>query len=126
MILKEIEYGTGIATSIVGFLELEWRMKMKVLKILILFSFLSISVQNAYSVDELHLTGLIKSYDKEKGLIRVDVLSEGCRGLREFRVPESVRLDLEPSLIGQRIEFQINSSRCENDRVYNMILGGKR
>ncbi len=96
------------------------------IKILILSGILLISFQTAFGIDELHLTGIIKSYDKEKGLIWVNVSSEGCRGLREFRVPESVRLDLEPSLIGQRIEFQINSSRCEKDLVYNMILGGKR
>ncbi len=76
----------------------------------------------AWSVDELVLTGIVKSYSKEKGTIIVDVKSEGCRGLREFILPEGARHDLDPSLIGQRIEFKIDSNRCERGRVYHMIL----
>lgn len=85
--------------------------------------FLLIIYQEVLGVDELYLSGIIKSYDKEKGLIWVDVRSESCRGIREFRVPESVRLDLGPSLIGQKIDFFINSSKCEQGKVYNMLLG---
>ncbi|MEO0228297.1 MAG: hypothetical protein ABIL70_09645 [candidate division WOR-3 bacterium] len=82
-----------------------------------------IMCQEVLGVDELYLSGIIKSYDKEKGLIWVDVRSESCRGIREFKVPESVRLELDPSLIGQKIDFFINSSRCESGKVYNMFLG---
>lgn len=85
--------------------------------------FLLIIYQEVLGVDELYLSGIIKSYDKEKGLIWVDVRSESCRGIREFKVPESVRLDLDPSIIGQKIDFFINSSKCEPGKVYNMLLG---
>lgn len=85
--------------------------------------FLLIMYQEVLGIDELYLSGIIKSYDKEKGLIWVDVKSESCRGIREFRVPESVRLELDPSLIGQKINFFINSSTCEPGKFYNMLLG---
>lgn len=90
--------------------------------ILIFLGLLLIPLQDALCVDELYLTGFIKSYDREKGFIWVDVRSESCRGVREFKVPESVRADLEPSLIGQEISFFIDSSKCEPGRVYNMLL----
>lgn len=99
---------------------------IKVLKAIVLSGILFVSFQEVFGVDELYLTGNIKSYDKERGIVWVQVNSEGCKGLREFKVPESVRSDLEHSLIGQRIEFYINSSRCEKDKVYEMILGRKR
>lgn len=95
-------------------------MRKLMIKILILLTGLLIS-QEVFSVDELYLTGVIKSYHKEKGLIWVDVRSEGCKGLREFRIPDSMRLDLDPSLVGHRINFFINSPKCEPGHVYNLI-----
>ncbi|OPY81022.1 MAG: hypothetical protein A4E64_00078 [Syntrophorhabdus sp. PtaU1.Bin058] len=72
--------------------------------------------------DDLLLTGFIKSYDANKGIIRIDVKSEGCTGLREFGIPEYAKDDLDPSLINQRIQFQIKSPTCERGRLYEMIL----
>jgi hypothetical protein len=83
-------------------------------------------ISTLQAVDELYLRGIIKSYDKQKGIIWVNVLSEGCRGLREFRLPENAKEDLDPSLIGQKIDFYINSSVCEKGKIYNMILKGGR
>lgn len=75
--------------------------------------------------DNLFLTGVVRSIDQKKGIIRVAVSSESCRGLREFTVPEDSRTDLDSSLIGKRIEFFINSDKCEQGRIYT-ILGGQK
>ena len=72
--------------------------------------------------DDLLLTGFIKSYDAGKGIVGVDVKSEGCVGLREFRIPEDLKGDLDKSLINQRVQFHINSATCERGRIYEMIL----
>lgn len=101
-------------------------MRLKTVMILILLSVLLMPFQRAFCVDELFLAGIIKSYDKEQGILWVDVKSEGCSGLRKFMVSEDARADLEPSLIGQRIEFQIDSNICKKGKVYKMILGGRR
>lgn len=73
-------------------------------------------------IDDLLLTGFIKSYDANKGIIRIDIRSEGCTGLREFGVPEYAKEDLDPSLINQRVQFHIKSTTCERGRIYEMIL----
>lgn len=99
----------------------------RIIKIIgFLFFVLLLFISTLQAVDELYLEGIIKSYDKQKGIIWVNVLSEGCRGLREFRLPEDAKEDLEPYLIGKKIEFSINSSICEQGKVYNMILKGGR
>jgi len=72
--------------------------------------------------DNLLLTGFIKSYDANKGIIRIDVRSEGCTGFRDFSVPEYAKEDLDPSLINQRVQFHIKSTTCERGRIYEMIL----
>lgn len=72
--------------------------------------------------DYLLLTGFIKSYDASKGIIRIDVRSESCTGLRDFSVPEYAKEDLDPSLINQRVQFYIKSAVCERGRIYEMIF----
>jgi hypothetical protein len=72
--------------------------------------------------DDLLLTGFIRSYDAGRGIIKIDIRSEGCVGLREFSVPEYAKEDLDPSLISQRVQFHIKSPTCERGRIYEMIL----
>jgi len=74
------------------------------------------------SIDYLLLTGFVKSYDAGRGIIRIDVRSEGCVGLREFIVPEYAKEDLDQSLVNKKVQFHIKSISCERGRVYEMIL----
>lgn len=74
------------------------------------------------NTDNLLLTGFVKSYDVAKGIVKIDVRSEGCVGLREFKVPEDAKEDLDSSLVNQRVQFHIKSTTCERGRIYEMIL----
>jgi hypothetical protein len=89
--------------------------------ILLVLTFLC--VRTGLARDNLFLTGIVKSYDSSAGIVRINVTSEGCKGLREFRVPEDAKGDIDASFIGQRLEFYIDSSICERGTVYNMVGG---
>ncbi len=102
-------------------------MKMRKCRRIFLFLFMLIflSLQTAFAedhTDNLLLTGFIKSFDAMRGVIMVNVASEGCEGLREFRIPEDAKEDLDASLIGKRIQFYINSNTCERGKVYDIIF----
>ncbi len=90
--------------------------------LLVIIIFMMFYSQLVWAVDELVLTGTIKSYNKERGIIIVDVKSEGCMGLREFMVLDRVRDELDISLIGQEIEFKIESNMCKEGQVYKMVF----
>ena len=98
----------------------------KCLGICILFlMFVSITIQKGFAedhIDDLLLAGFVKSFDANRGIIRIQVTNEGCEGLREFRVPDDVKEDLDTSLIGERLLFYINSSTCERGKIYDMRL----
>jgi hypothetical protein len=88
-----------------------------------MFFFLSLQATFAEDhTDNLLLTGFIKSFDANRGVIMVNVTSEGCEGLREFRIPEDAKEDLDASLIGKRIQFYINSNTCERGKIYDIIF----
>lgn len=73
-----------------------------------------------HSGEALFLTGIVKSLDSGRGILKIDVTSEACRGLREFSLPPSLREEIDETLLGRRIEFYIDSPRCEAGRVYTI------
>jgi hypothetical protein len=75
--------------------------------------------------DHLFLTGVVRSVDSNSGIIRVNVTTEGCRGVREFKAPPDVAKDIEASLVGKQMQFYIGSATCENGITYNMLIGGQ-
>jgi hypothetical protein len=81
----------------------------------LLLSFVQISVAQ----DHLFLTGIVRSFDSNSGTIRIDVTSEGCKGLREFKEPDSSKADTD--LVGKRIHFSIDSAVCERGRIHNIL-----
>lgn len=96
--------------------------RKKIEVVLVSFILIALCVQTSWAVDNLFLTGFVKSVDNNSGIVRVNVTSESCKGLREFRVPEDAKGDLDTSLIGKKLQFYINSATCERGRVYNIIL----
>ena len=95
--------------------------RKKIGVILVSFILITLCVQTSRAVDNLSLTGFVKSFDNNSGIVRVDVTSESCKGLREFRVPDDAKGGLDTSLIDMKLQFYINSSTCERGRVYNII-----
>lgn len=77
-----------------------------------------------YASDELYLTGIVKSIDHNTNIVVVDVKSASCRGLREFILDGPAAL-LDP-LVGNKIDFTIDSSTCESGTKYKMFLGGRK
>lgn len=80
-----------------------------------------VCAQTVSALDNLFLTGFLRSFDSKSGLIRIDVTSEGCKGLREFKEPEGAKADMDASLIGKQIHFYIDSSVCERGQVYTIL-----
>ncbi len=99
-----------------------------IIKIAIILSLILVLVGPLEGVDALLIRGKVKSIDTFKGLIVVDVYSEGCRGERTFRVAGGIDEDLD-DIIGKTLEFYIDTSVCEPGGVYSIISkpkGGKR
>jgi hypothetical protein len=67
--------------------------------------------------DELWLTGKVLTYDVKTGLIKVDVKSESCPGVRTFEAEAGLP---ESALVGKEIHFGIDSSTCKGDRTYKI------
>ena len=95
--------------------------RKKIGVVLVSFILVALCVQTSRAVDNLSLTGFVKSIDSNNGIIRVNVTSESCKGLREFRVPDGAKSDLDTSLIDKKLQFYINSATCERGKVYNII-----
>jgi len=96
--------------------------RKKIGVVLVFFILIALCVQTGWAVDNLFLTGFVKSFNASSGVIRVDVTSESCKGIRELRVPDDAKNDLDASLIGEKLQFYIDSATCERGKVYNMIL----
>jgi hypothetical protein len=91
---------------------------------ILMFLFTVLNICSVNALDELFLTGVVRSVDSKSGIVIVDVKSEGCHGVRSFRVDNVSDLD---GLEGKKISFFINSSTCKGDEVYKMSLpGGKK
>ncbi len=84
------------------------------------FICLSLSfVQISVAQDHLFLTGIVRSFDTNSGTIRIDITSEGCKGLWEFKEPDGSKADRD--LVGKQIHFSIDSAICERGTVYNIL-----
>jgi hypothetical protein len=94
-----------------------------VVLVLLAVALLILIIHPVYAGDELYLTGIVKSVDRNTGTVVVDVQSSSCHGTREFTVDE-------PSLlvdsVGKRIDFSIDSSICKKGEVYKMFPGGRK
>jgi hypothetical protein len=90
--------------------------------ILVFFILITLCPQTSLALDNLSLTGFVRSIDSSNGIVNLDIISESCRGLRSFRVPDDARGDLDASLIGQKLGFMIDSSKCERGKIYNMLF----
>jgi hypothetical protein len=95
--------------------------RKKIGVVLVSFILVALCVQTSRAVDNLSLTGFVKSFDNNSGIVRVDVTSESCKGLREFRMSDDAKGALDASLIGNKVQFYINSATCERGKVYNII-----
>ena len=81
-------------------------------------------VQEGMAQENALLTGFVKSIDQKNGIVWINVTSQpkSCKGLREFRMPEDAKEDLNTSLIGKRLQFLINTGKCERGKVYEILL----
>jgi hypothetical protein len=75
--------------------------------------------------DHLLLTGVVRSVDSNSGIIRINVTSEGCKGIRDFKAPSDAAKDIEATLLGKRMQFYIDSATCVSGRTYNILAGGQ-
>ena len=79
-------------------------------------------VQAGLAVESLSVVGFVKSIDSVTGIVTLDVTSEGCRGVRAFKVPDDAKGDLGPSLVGKKLQFKIDSVKCERGMIYNIVF----
>ena len=69
------------------------------------------------AVDELYLTGILRSVDVKSNTIVVDVLSQSCPGPKRFSVSNARFLQGRE---GGKISFSINSSSCKDSVIYRI------
>ena len=79
-------------------------------------------INPSHSEENLLLTGIIKSVDAISGIVRIQVSTEKCKGLWNFKIPDYAKEDLDKSMIGRRIQFVINSSVCDPRNIYTIML----
>ncbi|HXX53720.1 MAG TPA: hypothetical protein VEI28_04025 [Thermodesulfovibrionales bacterium] len=72
----------------------------------------------ASALDELYLTGIVKSIDMKSGTIVVNVISQNCPGARRFSVANAPALQ---GLQDEKVSFSINSSACKGSEIYRII-----
>jgi len=80
----------------------------------------TMSSEPAYAVDELYLTGTIKSIDQKAGLVYMEVTTASCRGMKTFRADQ--RLDTLEIYVNQVISFYIDSSTCEEKANHTILV----
>lgn len=79
-----------------------------------------------YAVDNLVLYGVVKSIDKVKGEIVIDVKSGSCYGTKTFRFnPEEKGVNIK-KMLDKKIRFMIDSSTCDDEesRVVQFFVRG--
>ncbi len=86
-----------------------------------------LDVQSVNAVDALYLTGIVQTINAHSGIVIVDVKSEGCCGIRNFRVYDVSTLG---DIKGKTISFFIDSSTCRGGKIYEMrnialLTGGR-
>jgi len=92
--------------------------KMRYLIVLILLVGFVVSFANTvYAVDELSLTGIVKSVNSKARTVIINVKSTSCLGLRTFTVDN---VDDFQDLVDQKITFSIDSSICKRNETYRI------
>ena len=82
---------------------------------------LTMGIQPAFAadnLDQLHVTGVIKSVNAVTGLVTVDVASSSCHGMRIFKADDLEKL---ADYLEQNVSFFIDSSKCEVKETYAII-----
>jgi len=88
---------------------------MKLIKILLLFVFYHLSTglavnETAFANDELYLCGVVKKVNTRERKVDIQVVSEGCAGIKIFKVSTSQQI--EKFIIGDDICFKIDMNTC--------------
>ncbi len=86
-----------------------------VLTILLIASFLNI--YPVIASDELFLVGIVKNIDYITGIVTVDIKTESCKGIRNFKALDLAEIE---GLKDKKISFFIDSSICQNGKIYKM------
>ncbi|HON86342.1 MAG TPA: hypothetical protein PK864_10020 [Syntrophorhabdaceae bacterium] len=96
---------------------------LKYLTPFIIFVFLSLAFFNlSFAQEKLNLTGIIRAIDATSGIVRIQVTSERCEGLWNFKFPDYAKDDLDKSMVGKRIQFSIDSPVCDPKRLHTIVL----
>ena len=94
--------------------------KIRYLIVFVLFiGFVVLFANTLYAVDELSLTGIVKSLDIKTKTVIIDVKSSSCRGLRTFTVDNTADFQ---DLVLQKITFSIDSSICKRSETYRITV----
>ena len=97
------------------------RMKKCWVVLVSILAFSVLSIHSVQAVDELYLTGIVRSVYLKSGLVVVDVKSQSCPGVRQFSVDNIYSLQ---GFEGGKISFSINSSSCKGSTIYKIITIG--
>ncbi len=88
---------------------------------LVLFLLIPFS-RTSFSQEKLNLTGIIRAVDSVTGIVKIEVTSENCKGLWNFKFPDYAKEDLNSSMVGRRIQFNIDSPACDPKRLHSIVL----
>ena len=69
------------------------------------------------AVDELFLTGKVIQYEPATGQIKIEVLNDSCKGLRDFLTEKGLPKEL---LVNKIIDFGIDSSYCDKWKTHRI------
>lgn len=95
--------------------------KYLMLCIACVFIFLA-TINISYPQENLSLTGIIRAVNPQTGIVRIQVTSEQCKGLWNFKFPEYAKDDLDNSIVGKRLQFTIDSPICDPKRLHTIVL----
>ena len=82
-----------------------------------LVALLFLNVFYVHAVDELEITGELVSVDVFEKMATVDVKTEGCQDISEFKVADPSELD---GLEEKTISFYIDSATCVGNNVHTI------
>lgn len=93
------------------------RKRQSLICLISLFMMLFLNILCVNAADELQLVGELQSVDVFSKIATVDVKTEGCQDVNEFKIDDVAELD---GLEGKEISFYIDSSTCKDGKVHKM------
>lgn len=72
-----------------------------------------------HAEDKLYLCGILKNIANENEIVEFDIKSRNCNGIRNFRIYSTV--DMSLLKINERLCFFLESNKCDNGHIYNII-----